>query len=182
MLPPFHCHRKAWGTNPACNRGRERWEHFSTRATLQRGHMPHRHKKKCHAEYLLHQSPSLGAPLAVHFFSPSCNSNNKLSHWHNHLGTLLCNRLCLVAASSQHKMLLENSNLFISCTPVALGSVIKRALLAAGSQAVRCGGDHRSVCKYRSGRVQPFGMRERKINATSPLRATGTQHLSNCTS
>lgn len=42
--------------------------------------------------------------------------------------------------------------------------------------------DHRSVCKYHSGRVQPFGMRKRKINATSPLRATGTLHLSNCTS
>lgn len=31
-----------------------------------------------------------------------------------------------------------------------------------------------SVGKYRSGRAQPFGMRKRKINATSPLRATGT--------
>lgn len=147
-----------------------------------KGVICHTHKKKRHAEYLLHQAPFLGAPLAVHFFSPSRNSNNKLSHWHNHLGTLLCNHLCPVAASSQHKMLLENSNLFISCTPVALGSVIKRALLAAGSQAVRFDGDHRSVCKYRSGRVQPFGMREKKINATSPLRATGTLHLSNCIS
>lgn len=93
-----------------------------------------------------------------------------------------CDHLCLVAVSSQHKMLLENSNLFISCTPAVLGSVIKWALLAAGSWAARCSGDHRSVCKYHSGRVQPFGMRERKINATSPLRATGTLHLSNCTS
>lgn len=89
---------------------------------------------------------------------------------------------CLVAVPSQHKMLLENSKLFIPCAPVAVGSVIKRALLTAGSRAAGCGGDHRSVCKYRSGRVQPFGMRERKINATSPLRATGTLHLSNCTS
>lgn len=29
--------------------------------------------------------------------------------------------------------------------------------------------DHRSVCKYCNGRVQPFGVRERKINAISPL-------------
>lgn len=123
---------------------------------------------------------SWGHPLL--FTSPSSNRNNKLSHWHNHPGTLLRRHFCLVAVSNQRKMLLEHSNLFIPCTAVALGSVMKGALLAAGSQAARCGGDHRSVCKYRSGGVQPFGMRERKINATSPLRATGNLHLSNCTS
>lgn len=31
--------------------------------------------------------------------------------------------------------------------------------------------DHCSVCKYPSGRAQPFGMRRRKINATRPLRS-----------